>query len=514
MAFILVWFSGSRAAAWDTFTTHEDITEFAFEVANDAEANLYIEELVIGGNTEIHELPLTGDHRTKFGIDMEAKRVWYDGKNWGVEKPERIWFDALTAYSNNNKILAYFYLGVLLHQVEDMGVPSHANHLYHQFTPGDLSRWISLDILNFDNLEAFFALSATILPASIIQQSGRTDPHLASPADYFEYSRQWTLSDSSQYPGPDDFPFVLNPVDNITPAQLLWATQRYARTCTVTYWTLLRALAIFKNIDTHRIVQTPLIVPGPGTYYKQVSAVLSTRPSDSPIMYTLDGSQPAGNNGTAYNRGIVIDQALTLKAKGIAKMSGWSDSQIGVCEYHFQASTPLVEYSPSSPRQKEYTVTLYQPDYGTPNCRFYYAIQPGTEEDSSTKTKDLKYNKKSKIEPTPDKMKSLKTIKGNPAKLTYTEYTGAGITLKGSDKLYFYAQKTGYEKSEIREFDEKSRLADEKARLLSKLAKETLPASGIRIVLDPRVNFGRANVAVIRANINLNINKTLNQNTR
>ena len=68
----------------------------------------------------------------KYGIDLEAKRRQHKGTNEGCDDIQGWWQDSLAAYRHGNKEQAYFLLGIILHMVQDMGVPAHANRVYHQ----------------------------------------------------------------------------------------------------------------------------------------------------------------------------------------------------------------------------------------------------------------------------------------------------------------------------------------------------------------------------------------------
>src|SRR5262249_45618738 len=120
----------STSQAWDsrhgnpTRPTHSLITEWGINELKSAAPELesYREALLDGANAELHELK-TSDNDVKlgkkYGIDLETKRVEHRGTNEGCNDIEGWWKDSLAAYKAGKKKLAYFYLGVLLHMVED-----------------------------------------------------------------------------------------------------------------------------------------------------------------------------------------------------------------------------------------------------------------------------------------------------------------------------------------------------------------------------------------------------------
>jgi hypothetical protein len=61
----------------------------------------------------------------------------------------------------------------MLHYVQDMGVPAHAFHVYHQSGPRD---WDHLELLGFFDFHAD------------LRTPGASDPGLANPVEYIEWS--------------------------------------------------------------------------------------------------------------------------------------------------------------------------------------------------------------------------------------------------------------------------------------------------------------------------------------
>ena len=224
------------ALAWDSaqfewltpiiHPTHSYLTEYAIDQLRGDYRSLgtYGDILIEGANTELHELPVEG---TKYGIDLEAKRREHKGTNAGSDDVDGWWDDALAAHEAGNEEQAYFYLGVVLHMIEDMGVPAHANGIYHQ---GNISE--------FDNFEAM-ALQRWDPDFSSVD---RADPGYGNPADYYAVSQDWAADDAPDYRDTDSF-------------SKTWLTasdeeedlvrKRQASTATVVMWALRSAMKAF-----------------------------------------------------------------------------------------------------------------------------------------------------------------------------------------------------------------------------------------------------------------------------
>ena len=223
---LMLWgLSIASAFAWDsahgnpTHPTHSYLTEWAIDQlkAQNPELNVYRQQLVEGANQELHELPASG---TKYGVDLEAKRRQHQGTNEGCDDIQGWWQDSLTAYRNGNKPQAYFLLGIMLHMVEDMGVPAHANKVYHQ---GNLTE--------FDNFE-FMALSNW---KPKFDDINRTDPQYADPWKYYDFSRDWTHSDAPDYHSRDQFSKTWT---FASASERTLLSNRQGRTCVVAKWVL------------------------------------------------------------------------------------------------------------------------------------------------------------------------------------------------------------------------------------------------------------------------------------
>jgi len=187
--------SSSSALAWDsaagnpTHPTHSYLTEWAIDQLQNQypELQQFRKVIIEGANAELHELPVSG---TKYGINLEAKRIQHQGTNEGCNDIQGWWQDSLTAYRQGQKEQAYFLLGVMLHMIEDMGVPAHANKVYHQGNPRE-----------FDNFE-FLALSNW---KPNFDDINRQDPAFSDPWKYYAFSQEWTHADAPNYNDRDSF---------------------------------------------------------------------------------------------------------------------------------------------------------------------------------------------------------------------------------------------------------------------------------------------------------------------
>jgi hypothetical protein len=115
----------------------------------------------------------------------------------------------------------------MLHMVEDMGVPAHANKVYHQ---GNLTE--------FDNFE-FMALSNWKPSFDAID---RADPAHAEPWKYYATSGDWARADAPDYHDRDSFSKTWA---FAKPAERTLLRNRQGRTCHVTKWALHSALKAF-----------------------------------------------------------------------------------------------------------------------------------------------------------------------------------------------------------------------------------------------------------------------------
>ena len=231
--------SSEDCRAWDsrngnpTRPTHSLITNWAIDSLKDAypELDKYRDAIVDGANAEVHELKANQkdiDIAAKYEVNLESKRVEHRGTNEGCDDIQGWWKDCHDAYQAGKKDRAYYYLGVLLHMVEDMGVPAHAHKIYHQ---GNLTE--------FDNFE-FMALSNW---KPVFDDINKTDPGFAEPWKYYEFSKDWTLADSPNYKDRNSFSktWLLASKDE---RHLL--SHRQGRTCNLVKWTLQSASKAMK----------------------------------------------------------------------------------------------------------------------------------------------------------------------------------------------------------------------------------------------------------------------------
>jgi hypothetical protein len=225
------------AFAWDSakfkwltkivHPTHSYLTEFAIEQLGGEfpELSEYGLALIEGANQELHELPVEG---TLYGVDLEAKRAEHKGTNAGSDDVRGWWGDAKAAYAAGNKEQAYFLLGILLHMIQDMGVPAHANGIYHQGT-----------ISEFDNFEAMAAQKWD----PDFQSVNREDPGYAGePWRYYTFSQDWAATDAPDYRDTDSFSKTWLTADD---EEEELVRNRQARTAMVTLWALRQAVASF-----------------------------------------------------------------------------------------------------------------------------------------------------------------------------------------------------------------------------------------------------------------------------
>ena len=221
--------------------THKRITSWAIDELRwqFPELDVYRGDIIDGANaTELHELELKPDDRVigkKYGLDLEKKRKEHQGSNAGTGDIDGWWTDATEAFRAGNKHRGYFILGIMLHMIEDMGVPAHAHEIYHQAP--SLS-----DPLVFDNFEwmAFFNWK----PA--FDKINKSDPGHREPWRYYRLSQNWTLEDSPGY-SRDGFSKMWTGASE-SEQQLL--RNRQGRTCHVVMWTLRSASLAIQQIES------------------------------------------------------------------------------------------------------------------------------------------------------------------------------------------------------------------------------------------------------------------------
>ena len=224
----------SPAVAWDSakfkllskaiHPTHSYLTEYALDQlqAKYPELKQYRDTIIEGANQELHELPVKG---SLHGIDLDQKRIEHKGTNAGSDDVPGWWKDAETAYKSGNKELGYFEIGIMLHMIEDMGVPAHADGVIHQ---GNLTE--------FDNFE-FMALQKW---DPDFKDVNRKDPGYSDPSKYYRFSQDWTHADAPDYHDRNSFSKTWLTASD---AEKALVRNRQGRTATVTLWALHAAMA-------------------------------------------------------------------------------------------------------------------------------------------------------------------------------------------------------------------------------------------------------------------------------
>lgn len=218
-------------------------------LAHSALADKYRTEIVVDSNvkpalidgclTEMHELHAHDlDRKTgaKYGLDVEKLRMDHKGTNAGCNDIAGWWTDALAAYRAGRKTQAYYLVGIMLHMVQDMGVPAHANRVEHQGNPRE-----------FDNFEINAAAHLSFLNfrgAQDTRRINKTDPNFAEPWKYYAFSESWTKEDAPGYNNRDSFPKFRLPFF-FTKSDEELMKNRQIRTWAVTTWALDSAIRAF-----------------------------------------------------------------------------------------------------------------------------------------------------------------------------------------------------------------------------------------------------------------------------
>lgn len=220
--------SPTASQAWDSgpTSTHAKFTEWAIDQLASRYPVLaqYREIIVDGADTELHELPVSG---SRYGVDFAS--VQNRGTNEGTNDIQAWWRDASAAYGQGDFDQAFFILGIVLHYMEDMGVPAHAHHLIHQGPPNDI---------NFDNFEFMAFTNWNPSFADI----NRADPGYREPWRYYAFQEAWTFADSPNYLSIDQFSLTWTFASDEERALL---RNRQGRTATLTQWVLASAMAAF-----------------------------------------------------------------------------------------------------------------------------------------------------------------------------------------------------------------------------------------------------------------------------
>jgi hypothetical protein len=223
------------ALGWDsakgnpTHATHSYLTEWAIDQLKGEfpELQRFSKELIEGANQELHELKVRG---SKYGVDLDAKRIQHKGTNEGCDDIEGWWKDSRDACKAGETARAYFLLGVMLHMIQDMGVPAHAHKIHHQASLSELDHF---EIMAFSNWKpAFDAIN-------------QTDPSYAEPWKYYDFSRDWTRADAPDYKSRTQFSKTWT---FAKPKERALLSNRQGRTCHVTKWALQSAVKAFRRL--------------------------------------------------------------------------------------------------------------------------------------------------------------------------------------------------------------------------------------------------------------------------
>ena len=258
--------------------THSYLTEEAIGLAQGTFPELATpanrKALLDGANSEYHELPNTVGNvsgkalrpyyvklASDYGIDPEALRLKHFGTNEGSNDMPGWWQEALAAKRAGNERKAFYFVGVLLHNIEDMGVPAHSHKLKHQ---GNLTEFDAVEAVATFTPYDFATLSSTSYPDGMTGPSltfpfvptvimnpltrptiTRSDPKFPDPSRYYDYSAGWTRADAPGYTSVK-LSFLTSPFDTWKKRIQLIADRR-TRTARVCEWTLRSACATLRT---------------------------------------------------------------------------------------------------------------------------------------------------------------------------------------------------------------------------------------------------------------------------
>ena len=127
---------------------------------------------------------------------------------------------AATPTCTGDKTGAYFLLGIMLHMIQDMGVPAHANRVHHQASLTGLDHFEIMAFLNWR-------------PA--LDAIDRDDPAYPEPWKYYEFSGDWTRADAPDYRSRTQFSRTWT---FARPEERELLRNRQGRTYQVTRWAL------------------------------------------------------------------------------------------------------------------------------------------------------------------------------------------------------------------------------------------------------------------------------------
>ncbi len=242
-----------RAAGWPSDNganplnkVHTLLTQYAIDQSPATADNRYATAILDGANTELHELDASDRDKgigLKYAVNVESMRIKYGGSNEGCANPQGWWNDALSAYRISNSLSgdarekarqrAWFNVGILLHMIEDMGVPAYANLVHHQ---ASLSEFDNFEALSLNNWEPELHLFRPSL------NGNQADPRFADPSKYYQFSRDWTQEDAPNYNNRDSFPKTWG---KASPDEKALMRRRQGRTEKVAQWALEAASRAF-----------------------------------------------------------------------------------------------------------------------------------------------------------------------------------------------------------------------------------------------------------------------------
>ena len=118
----------------------------------------------------------------------------------------------------------------MLHMVQDMGVPAHANKVYHQ---GNLTEFDNFEFLGVSNWKPKF------------DAIDRADPAFLEPWKYYAFSQEWTHNDAPNYHDRNSFSKTWAFASK---AERTLFSDRQGRTANVTNWAMNAASKAFKKV--------------------------------------------------------------------------------------------------------------------------------------------------------------------------------------------------------------------------------------------------------------------------
>jgi hypothetical protein len=179
---------------------------------------------------ELHETPYKW--KAFYGLskaDIEKLRDMHKGTNPGTDDIEGWWKESIAAHTDGMEERAYFLAGIMLHMIQDMGVPSHAKNLVHQGKPGQQDNFELLALQKWD---------------PDFKSVDKQDPGLPQPWMYYEYSKSWTLEDAPDYSSIKTFSKLWLTAPS---SQKRLIRERQAKTATVTLWALKCVVSMFEK---------------------------------------------------------------------------------------------------------------------------------------------------------------------------------------------------------------------------------------------------------------------------